>query len=193
MNIIENYQKNIPIIEEFIPILEKEIQKWNGKVMNKKFYTTIEKYCLEQYEKAFPKEEQTGYKVSFYAKESYIHENGRALEIYCNHKTYTLLDIWNVEKWQTKEKGKQPRINATAIIENLHRYSKNRKEKLTKIKNTLADKQDIMNAYKKMVELAVFISKNKYDTETMTHEFKLDTRTLDNIHNVRYAGNWLEN
>lgn len=193
MNTIKNYQKYIPIIEDFMPKLEEEIKKWDGKIMNKKFYTSIEKYCLEWYEKTFPKEEQTGYKVLFYTKESYIHKNSKALEIYCNHETYTLLDIWNVEEWQTKKKGKQPRVNASTIIENLHKYSKGRKEKLTKIENTLADKKDIMNAYKKMIELAVFITKNKYDTETMTHEFRLNAKALDNIHNVRYAGNWLEN
>lgn len=193
MNTIEENRKIIPIIERFIPNLEKEIQKWDGKVMNKKFYTSIEKYCNEWYDKTFTTEEKSPNKVFFYTDGSYINTNSRTLEIKNKYDKYTLLYTWDKKQWQTQENGKQPRINADAIIKNLHEYATKRKEKLIKIENTISRKKEIMEAYKKIIELSVFISKNKYDRDTMIQNFQFDEKTLAHINNVKYAGNWLAN
>ena len=47
----ENRLKMIPLLKEFVPVLEAEVRKWDGKVLNKKFYNAITNLTQKWYDK----------------------------------------------------------------------------------------------------------------------------------------------
>ena len=47
----ENRLKMIPLLKEFVPALEAEVRKWDGKVLNKKFYNAITDFTQKWYDK----------------------------------------------------------------------------------------------------------------------------------------------
>ena len=159
--------KAIPMILSFAPILENEIRKWDGKVLNKKFYLAMETFTRDWFLQSGLKEENDELSV-FVNYNNYVC-NGKAgeLNLIYNHFSCSLLYTTNVKEW--------------ALVKDLSIHMEREKRDYGDVKRTLNHEAEIKKMYQLITELSQKFSDGEYDENTLLDKMGLNRMVLRGI------------
>ena len=178
--------KAIPMILSFAPILENEIRKWDGKVLNKKFYLAMETFARDWFLQSGLKEENDELSV-FVSYNNYVC-NGKAgeLTLIYNHFSCSLLYTTDVTEWARIEEGKAPRVNAEALVKDLSIHMEREKRDYEDVKRTLNHEEEIRKMYQLIAELSQKFSDGEYDEDTLLDKLGLNRMALRGIDAISF-------
>lgn len=182
----ENRLKMIPLLKEFVPVLEAEVRKWDGKVLNKKFYNALTDLTQKWYDKENLENDNWNNTVRY-------HRDGKDwrgyvpvdLTVAYEDINYHLIDAYNEEEFAILETGKAPRVNADEVIKNIEMEERERAECLDTIKNTLNHEEELKATYRMIGVLAKKLLSDDYSHKTMVDTFGFQGSILDDLCSAR--------
>ena len=184
----ENRLKMIPLLKEFVPLLEKEVRKWDGKVLNIRFYRALETFAKDWYsQQGLNGENHYGLNSAYiHRRKDKWRDNSFAinLSVVYDGMTYDVLTTGNEQEWAVLETGKAPRVNADAVIESMERLERERADTLYTIMNTLNHEEELKEIYRMIGVLAKKLCKDEYSRKVMVDSFGFSQSTLDHIADV---------
>lgn len=185
-NFTDDKMKMIPVIRAFAPFLEKEIRKWDGKVLNKKFYVAIEAFTKDWFSKKGISTTDDNLTIFVSYNNFVCNSRSAELTLIYNRFSFSFVYTTDVTNWQRLEENKAPRVNADALIENLHNHMKMAEDDYKEVKRTLSHEEEIRKMYALIAEVSQKFTEGKYDKDTLRDKFGLSKSVLQAIDNISF-------
>lgn len=182
----ENRLKMIPLLKELFPLLLEEVPKWDGKVLNKKFYNALTDIAKDWWDKQNLNTKNFYNGVYFHRGKDWHDDMAVHLQVDYENMSYELLATDQEEELSIREPDKAPRVNAQAVIDNIRKWEAEHNETYYIIMNTLNHEEEIKETYRMMGVLAKKIDNDEYSMRVMVDSFKLRDSVLHSISTISH-------